>query len=97
MSLMTLGVLASSHKENEFRLPLHPRHLDRIASDLREKIFLEKGYGERFGVTDDALSPLVAGLRTREQLLAECDVMLLPKPLILKKRHEKRTQQVGEG
>ncbi|MFD4976973.1 N(5)-(carboxyethyl)ornithine synthase [Streptomyces sp. NPDC058424] len=81
MSLMSLGVLASSHKENEFRLPLHPAHLDRIAPDVRGRIFLEQGYGERFGVADDTLGPLVAGLRSREQLLAECDVLLLPKPM----------------
>ena len=81
MSLMSLAVLASSHKENEFRLPLHPSHLDRIAPELRERIFLEQGYGRRFGVPDDALRPLVAGLRSRERLLAECDVVLLPKPM----------------
>ncbi len=81
MSLMSLGVLHSSRKENEFRLPLHPRHLERIDADLRERIFLEEGYGERFGIGDDALRPLVAGLRSRERLVAECDVMLLPKPM----------------
>jgi alanine dehydrogenase len=81
MSLMSLGVLATSRKENEFRLPLHPRHLDRVDPDVREKIFLEEGYGLRFGVDDEALRPLVGGLRTREQLLAECDVLLLPKPV----------------
>lgn len=59
MSLMSLGVLHSSRKENEFRLPLHPRHLDRIDPDLRERIFLEEGYGERFGIADHALRPLV--------------------------------------
>jgi alanine dehydrogenase len=81
MSLLSLGVLASSSKENEFRLPLHPAHLGRIAPGTREKIFLEQNYGERFGVADDALRPLVAGLRSREQLLDECDVLLLPKPM----------------
>ena len=81
MSLLSLGVLASSRKENEFRLPLHPSHLERIAPDIRERIFLEQGYGLRFGVADDALRPLVAGLRSRAELLAECDVLLLPKPM----------------
>jgi alanine dehydrogenase len=47
---------------------------------LRERIYLERGYGGRFGVPDEQLAPLVAGLRTRDQLLAECDVILLPKP-----------------
>ncbi|WP_060905129.1 N(5)-(carboxyethyl)ornithine synthase [Streptomyces scabiei] len=81
MSMLSLGVLASSHKENEFRLPLHPSHLERIAPDIRARIFLEQGYGRRFGVADDALRPLVAGLRSRAELLAECDVLLLPKPM----------------
>ncbi|MFI6523422.1 N(5)-(carboxyethyl)ornithine synthase [Streptomyces uncialis] len=81
MSLMSLGVLASSHKENEFRLPLHPSHLDRIAPDIRARTYLEEGYGERFGIADDALRPLVGGLRSRAQLIAECDVLLLPKPM----------------
>ncbi|MFC8195322.1 N(5)-(carboxyethyl)ornithine synthase [Streptomyces sp. NPDC060006] len=81
MSLLSLGVLASSHKENEFRLPLHPAHLERIDPDVRAKILLEEGYGERFGIGDDVLRKLVAGLRTREQLLVESDVLLLPKPM----------------
>ncbi|MEU5952780.1 N(5)-(carboxyethyl)ornithine synthase [Streptomyces sp. NPDC047525] len=81
MGLKSLGVLASSHKENEFRLPLHPGHLHRIPSDVREKIFLEEGYGGRFGIDDEALRPLVAGLHPRERLLAECDIVTLPKPM----------------
>ena len=61
--------------------PIHPLHVERIAADLRGRIYLERGYGARFGVPDDLLAPHVAGLRTREQLIAECDVVLLPKPL----------------
>src|SRR5690606_27924363 len=38
-------------------------------------------YGERFGHADTELGPLVGGLRTREELFAECDILLLPKPL----------------
>ena len=45
------------------------------------RIYLERGYGERFGVSDEQLAPLVAGLLPREELIAECDVILLPKPL----------------
>ncbi|WP_329323440.1 MULTISPECIES: N(5)-(carboxyethyl)ornithine synthase [unclassified Streptomyces] len=80
MTLLSLGVLASSRKENEFRLPLHPAHFDRVAPEVRARIFLEHGYGRRFGIEDAALLPLVAGLRSRERILAECDVLLLPKP-----------------
>ncbi|MFF2084551.1 N(5)-(carboxyethyl)ornithine synthase [Nocardia sp. NPDC058176] len=81
MKDLTVGVVATSRKENEHRLAVHPAHLDRIDPGLRGRIFLEHGYGERFGYTDEILAPLVAGHRTREELFAECDVLLLAKPL----------------
>jgi len=79
---LSLGVMARSLKENERRLPLHPDHLGRIPDDLRGSVYLEHGYGDGFGVSDDQLKSRVAGLRTREQLVAECDVILQPKPLL---------------
>ncbi|APE34301.1 alanine dehydrogenase [Nocardia mangyaensis] len=81
MKDLTVGVVATSRKENEYRLAVHPAHLDRIDPGLRGRIFLEHGYGERFGYTDEILAPLVAGHRTREELFAECDVLLLAKPM----------------
>ena len=81
MSELTLGVIGTSRKPDERRLGLHPSRLHGIDPALRDRMFLEHGYGERFGVPDDVLSPLVAGLRSREELVAECDVVLLPKPL----------------
>ncbi|WP_442853896.1 N(5)-(carboxyethyl)ornithine synthase [Arthrobacter sp. Leaf69] len=80
MNLLTLGVLASTRKPDERRLPIHPLHLDRIAPELRQQMLLEEGYGERFGVSDAQLAPLVARIVPRTQLLAEADVVLLPKP-----------------
>jgi len=80
MDQLTLGVIARSRKENERRLALHPLHIKRIAADLRKRIFLERGYGEHFGISDDSLGPWVAGFLTREELFGECDVILLPKP-----------------
>lgn len=80
MNLLTLGVLASTRKPDERRLPIHPLHLDRIAPELRQQMMLEEGYGERFGVSDAQLAPLVGRIVPRAQLLAEADVVLLPKP-----------------
>jgi alanine dehydrogenase len=77
---LSLGVMARSRKENERRLAIHPLHIGRIAPDLRERIYLERGYGAPFGVSDDQLAKTVAGLRTRAELVAECAVILLPKP-----------------
>ncbi|HEY5222897.1 MAG TPA: N(5)-(carboxyethyl)ornithine synthase [Microbacteriaceae bacterium] len=80
MSELTLGVLATTRKADERRLPIHPRHLERIDEPLRRRMTLEYGYGERFGVTDAELSALVGALGTREQVIASSDVVLLPKP-----------------
>jgi alanine dehydrogenase len=76
-----LGILSRSSKENERRVPIHPLHFERIDPDLRGRIYLEHGYGERFGMPDEQLAPFAAGLRFREQLIAECDIVLLAKPL----------------
>lgn len=80
MHQLNLGVISQTHKENERRLPIHPQHLERIDPDIREHIYLEHDYAEHFGVSDADLSPWVAGFRSREQLIADCDVILLTKP-----------------
>jgi len=82
MNQLSLGIMARSLKENERRLPLHPAHFSRIPEELRESIYLEHGYGDPFGMSDDDLNGRVAGFRTHEQLLDECDVILQPKPLL---------------
>ena len=76
---LSLGILAHSRKPDERRLPIHPAHFSRIDAELRPRIFVEQGYGAHFGATDDDLAPLVGGVGTREQLIADCDVILLPK------------------
>jgi alanine dehydrogenase len=82
MSLLTLGVLATSAKENEKRLALHPRHLDRIDPDLRAAMVLETGYGHHFGVTEGDLRALGIDVADRASLLERVDVVLQPKPTL---------------
>lgn len=65
MTLLRLGVVGSSAKENEHRLPLHPEHLPHLDADLRAQITLEHGYAAAFGVSDDALAAHVAGFASR--------------------------------
>ncbi|MET9613091.1 N(5)-(carboxyethyl)ornithine synthase [Kitasatospora indigofera] len=81
MHQLNLGIIAQSRKENEHRLPIHPAHFDRIDVDLRGRIHLEQGYGERFGISDEQLAPLVAGLLPRAELIAQSDVVLMAKPM----------------
>src|SRR5665811_1159129 len=80
MGELRLGIMSRSRKENERRLPIHPLHFERIDANLRGRIYLEDSYAERFGIADEQIAPFVAGFRSHEQLIAECDIILLPKP-----------------
>ena len=80
MNRLSLGIVSTSRKPDERRLPIHPEHLERIDPDLRARITLEQGYGERFGIADTHLAPLVGWMASRADVLAESDVVLLPKP-----------------
>jgi alanine dehydrogenase len=80
--LLTLGVVGSSRKPDERRVPLHPGHLERIDEDLRRHLVLESGYGERFGWSDDQLRGLVGAVRPRDDVVGGSDVVLLPKPQV---------------
>jgi alanine dehydrogenase len=91
---LSLGIVATSRKPDERRLAIHPDHLSRIEPGLRERIYLERGYGERFGTTDEQLSELVAGLLPREEILERCDVVVLPKPVADDLRHLRAGQVV---
>ncbi len=80
MTHLDLGVIAHTSKENERRLPLHPRHLERLTNAVRPHVFLEEGYGENFSYSDDELRPFVGGILPRAELIERCDVILLTKP-----------------
>ena len=80
MQQLTLGVIATSSKADEQRLPIHPLHLDRIDEDLLARMYFEAGYGAPFGVSDREMAKSVAGIRSRAELIALADVILLPKP-----------------
>jgi alanine dehydrogenase len=80
MSELTLGALGTSRKENEFRLPIHPRHFETIPPELRASIFVEDGYASRFETRPSELDEMFAGVRSQDELFQQCDVILLPKP-----------------
>jgi alanine dehydrogenase len=82
MRELSLGVVGTSRKPDETRLPIHPGHIERVDAHLRRRMFFEHGYAERFGITDERVARDVAGMRSREQLMTECDVVLLPKPVV---------------
>jgi alanine dehydrogenase len=76
----TLGILATSRKKHERRLPIHPLLFERIDEGLRSRIVVEEGYGDRFGFPDDRLRALVSAVVPRSEVLKRAQIILLPKP-----------------
>lgn len=79
---LSLGVMGYSRQENERRLAIHPHHLSRIPAELRQRIYLEEGYGSGFGMSTDQMVQWVGGFRTRDELISQCDIILQPKPTL---------------
>ena len=80
MSSLTLGVVGSSFKENELRVPIHPEQLDWIDLSVRKRLFFEVGYGDRFQISDEWINDRSAGLLERNEIFEQCDVIVLIKP-----------------
>ena len=78
--LLTLGLLAGSSMENERRLPIHPRHLDRIDPDLRARMIVERGYATDFRLEPGYVEARVGRVAERSEVIESADVLLLPKP-----------------
>ena len=79
-ALLSLGLLAGSSMENERRLPIHPRHLDRIDADVRARMIVEHGYGADFQLEPGYIEARVGRVADRSEVIASADVLLLPKP-----------------
>lgn len=79
--MLTLGVLGSSRKENEHRVPMHPDHFGLVPDPLREAIRFESGYGVPFGVGDEELERRFGGVMRRRTLMEDSDLVLLAKPM----------------
>ena len=77
---LTMGVIGTSSKENEFRIPIHPAHISNIPEEFRKRIYFETGYSRKFGFDDDYLRSYSAGVFSKPELFEKCDIVLLPKP-----------------
>lgn len=82
MKNLSVGVIGTSLKDEERRVPIHPEHLLRLDKELRHTLVFETGYGERFGVPDDELAKQVGGLASRDQLLETMDTVIIAKPVL---------------
>ncbi|MEU3961952.1 alanine dehydrogenase [Streptomyces buecherae] len=77
MGRLSLGVVATTGKKHEKRVPLHPAHLPLLDADIRATLYLERGYGRYFGLSDDDLRPHVAGVVPRAELIRDCEAVML--------------------
>lgn len=78
--MLKLGVIGSSQKANERRLPIHPDHLPRLPESVRRQLIFEKGYGASLGIADEEIARQTGGIATRRELLADLGAVVLPKP-----------------
>jgi N5-(carboxyethyl)ornithine synthase len=83
MSNLTLGVIGTSRKEDERRIPIHPEHLPRIPEDIRRQLMFEEGYGEPFGIADSEIAAQTGGIATRHELLADIGTVIIAKPVLV--------------
>ena len=79
-SVLKLGVIGSSQKANEMRIPIHLDHLQRLPEPVRRNLIFEKGYGAPLGITDDEIAEQTGGTATRRELLADLGSVVLLKP-----------------
>ena len=82
MKKLSLGVIGTSRKEDEKRVPIHPDHLIRLPEDIRKQLIFEKGYGGPFGLDDDFFVSQSGGVASRHELLAEIGSVIIAKPVL---------------
>jgi N5-(carboxyethyl)ornithine synthase len=82
MKKLTLGVIGTSRKEDERRVPIHPDHLIRLPSKIRKQLIFERGYGNPFGLDDDFFVSHAGGVASRHELLAEIGNVIIAKPVL---------------
>ena len=76
---MKIGIFKTSLKENERRVPIYPEHLLRYPEALRRQMVFETNYGSDYGYTDEYFIKCGAMLAPREQMLTECEIVVMPK------------------
>jgi len=78
----TIGVIGTSKKEDERRLPIHPDHLLRLPESIRKQLIFEKGYGKPFKIDDNEIASMSGGLASRSELLKDIGSVIIVKPVL---------------
>ena len=78
MNKQLYGVIAISR--NEKRLSINLELLLKILRDIRNKLIFETSYGESFGVSDEKIVSLTAGVSSRQEILENTGNVILIAP-----------------
>lgn len=82
MSKLRFGVVGTSRKKDELRMPIHPEHLSRLPEAIRSRLIFEEGYGASFNISDAEIAEKTGGIATRRQLLVDIGNVIIPKPVV---------------
>ena len=82
MTLLKMGVIGTSKKTDERRVPIHPEHLKRLPENIRKQLIFEKGYGAPFDIADEEISDLIGGMATRSEILSDIGSAIIAKPIL---------------
>ncbi|SHJ55672.1 Alanine dehydrogenase [Reichenbachiella agariperforans] len=82
MVLSKMGVIGTSKKEDERRVPIHPEHLNRLPENIRKKLIFEKGYGKPFNIDDEVIAKQTGGIASRSEILSDIGSVIIAKPIL---------------
>ncbi|WGH76914.1 N(5)-(carboxyethyl)ornithine synthase [Tenacibaculum tangerinum] len=82
MTFLKMGVIGTSKKEDERRVPVHPAHLNRLPEHIRRQLIFEEGYGKPFNIEDKDISALTGGVASRGEILASIGCAIIAKPIL---------------
>jgi len=82
MALLKMGVIGTSKKVDERRVPIHPEHLPRIPENIRRQLIFEKGYGAPFNIEDEEIAAQTGGMATRSEILSDIGAAIIAKPVL---------------
>ncbi len=82
MVLSEMGVIGTSKKENERRVPIHPEHLKRLPENIRRKLIFEEGYGKPFNIEDEEIANQTGGIASRSEILSDLGAAIIAKPVL---------------
>ncbi|MCB0368821.1 MAG: N(5)-(carboxyethyl)ornithine synthase, partial [Bdellovibrionales bacterium] len=82
MNNLTFGVIGTSKKVDEHRIPIHPDHLLRLPEQIRSNLIFEEGYGEPFNIDDAEIAGKTGGIASRKEILTDIGNVILAKPVL---------------